>query len=206
MKNKAQETIEALFEFYGEIPPPLNYSSVWQLTVAVVLSAQTTDRQVNAVTPELFRRYAAPEALAGAAIGDVEKIIHSVGFYRTKARNIIRLAAAVADSGIPSTIEELIKLPGVGRKSANVIVAQGFGKSGFAVDTHVLRLSHRLGIASGKTPDAVERELKACVKEEWWARGHLLLIHHGRTVCTARSPKCAQCPVISLCSFPGKIL
>jgi len=206
VKSKAQKIIEKLFAFYGEIPPPLDYTSVWQLTIAVVLSAQTTDRQVNGVTPILFDRYATPQDLAAAEIEDVEKIIHSVGFYRTKARNIIRLAGAVSQQGIPSTIEELVRLPGIGRKSANVIVAQGFGKSGFAVDTHVLRLSHRMGIASGKKPDDVEFELKQRVEQQWWARGHLLLIHHGRTICTARNPACGKCPVSSLCSYPGKTL
>ncbi len=204
MKTKAQKIIERLHAFYGEIKVPLDYNSVWELTVAVVLSAQTTDRQVNAVTPRLFSRFDSPEALAEAEVNDIEEIIHSVGFFHTKARNIKRLAQAVSEYGLPDTIEALVKLPGIGRKSANVIVSQGFGKSGFAVDTHVFRVSHRLGIAAGKTPDAVEAELKAAVDEPWWGKGHLLMIHHGRVICTARHAKCPECPLIRLCSFPDR--
>lgn len=191
---------------YGRPEPALEYGNPYQLAVAVVLSAQTTDRQVNSVTPHLFERYPGFESLAAARCGDIEKIIKSVGFFRTKARNIRALAKTVMeryDGVLPSVREELMSLPGVGRKSANVILAMGFGTPAFAVDTHVLRVSNRIGYARSESPDVVESCLTAVIPPEDWIAGHLLFITHGRATCKARGPLCDRCPVTALCDFAG---
>ncbi len=206
--GRSARVVAALAAHYGRPEPALEYGNPYQLAVAVVLSAQTTDRQVNSVTPRLFERYPDFASLAAAQSGDIEKIIRSVGFFHTKARNIRELARRVAElynGTLPSAREELMELPGVGRKSANVILAMGFGIPAFAVDTHVLRVSNRIGYARSESPDAVESCLTAVIPPEDWIAGHLLFISHGRAICRARGPLCDRCPVSALCDFAGDI-
>ncbi len=206
--ERSGRIVATLTARYGRPEPALEYGSPYQLAVAVVLSAQTTDKQVNSVTPRLFERYPDFTALAAARISELEKIIKRVGFFRTKAKNIRELARLVTNlhkGVLPSDREALMKLPGVGRKSANVILAMGFGVPAFAVDTHVLRVSNRIGYARTDSPDVVESCLTAVIPSEDWIAGHLLFITHGRETCKARGPLCTRCPVSALCDFAGNI-
>ena len=201
-KNKAKKILSLLCDYYGEVKPALHYRNIYELSIAVVLSAQTTDRQVNSVTPRLFKKYPDYRSLAEAKKSDIEKIIRPTGFFRNKAGNINKLARKVTAeySGIlPATFEELITLPGIGRKSANVIISAGFGRPAFAVDTHVIRIANRLGFVSDKKPEKVEEAVTAVIPENSWIKAHLLFIHHGRRTCLAKKPLCAVCPVRGLC-------
>ncbi len=207
-KERSNRIIRSLRRSYPDVSTDLRHENLYQLAVAVVLSAQTTDRQVNGVTERLFEEYPDFAALAEALEGRVREIIRSTGFYRAKARHIIALAGAVLlnHGGIlPKNREELMRLPGIGRKSANVILSMGFGVPALAVDTHVARLANRLGYVSSKDPLAVERALISFIPERDWMPAHLLLIRHGRAVCRARSPLCRSCPVYRLCDSPDKI-
>ena len=195
-EKEVSDVMEALEEMHPEAACALDFGTIFQLVVAVSLSAQTTDVNVNRVTPVLFEKYPDAENLASADVSDVENIIHSLGFFRVKARNIVSMAQIVADQyngEVPCTMEELVKLPGVGRKTANVVLAEGFGVPAIAVDTHVFRVSKRIGLAEGKTADAVEHELRDRIPQEQWSRSHHLLIFHGRKICHARKPECSAC-------------
>ncbi len=179
----------------------------FQTTIGTILSAQTTDDQVDRVTPELFRRYPTPAKLANAKTADVESIIKSVGLHQTKARNIIaaaRMIVSVFEGCIPKTREELVKLPGVGRKTANVVLIKAFGKPAMPVDTHVLRVTNRIGLASAKTPEKTETQLEAIIPKAKLGAAHFWLIHFGRTICTARNPRCPECPIKKWCRYPKK--
>ena len=205
-RKTSAEIIRLLRRRYGEVKPALDYRSVYELCIAVVLSAHTTDRQVNLVTPELFRLYPDATALAKAPVAKLEKIVQSTGFYRMKAKHISQLAKAVAEKfggEIPSDRASLESLPGVGRKSANVILSQGFGVQAMAVDTHVGRLARRMGYSASENPLAVEQDLCSFIPEKDWTETHLLLITHGRSICTARKPDCGNCPVSKLCPSAG---
>jgi endonuclease-3 len=180
----------------------LNFSTPWELLVATVLSAQTTDEQVNSVTPALFRQYPTPEDLAAASPETVEEIIHPTGFFRVKTKNIIALASAVSsrfDGVVPTAMEDLVTLPGVGRKTANVLLSVGFGLPGLPVDTHVGRLSLLLGLTKQTDPVKVEAELCAMLPSREWGPMSLRLILHGRRVCIARRPHCADCVWADFC-------
>ncbi len=180
----------------------LNFSTPWELLVATVLSAQTTDEQVNSVTPALFRQYPTPEDLAAASPETVEEIIHPTGFFRVKTKNIIALASAVSsrfDGVVPTAMEDLVTLPGVGRKTANVLLSVGFGLPGLPVDTHVGRLSLLLGLTKQTDPVKVEAELCAMLPSREWGPMSLRLILHGRRVCIARRPHCAECVLADFC-------
>jgi endonuclease-3 len=175
--------------------------------VATILSAQCTDERVNMVTPVLFDRFPTSQALAQADPGEVEPLIRSTGFYRNKARNIVGFAQGlVRDHGgeIPRNVEVMRRLPGVGRKTANVVLGHAYGiNEGIAVDTHVLRVSNRLGLATGDDPLKVEAQLMALVPRERWTRTTDLVIFHGRKVCDARRPRCEECVLRPLCPFPS---
>ena len=197
-----------LRRYHGDVKPDLLFKNIYQLSVSVILSAQTTDRQVNSATPELFNRYPSFERLAGAKQIDVEKIIKSTGFFRNKAKNIIAMAKTVMErygGTLPDTREELITLPGIGRKSANVILSVGLGIPALAVDTHILRISKRIGYTESEDPLKVESSLTEMISAADWTEAHLVLIRHGRTLCSARKPLCSECPVISLCDFGNSI-
>jgi endonuclease III len=202
-KERAALVYDILQDEYPDAHCALDHRDAYELTVATVLSAQCTDARVNMVTPELFRRYPGPEELAGARQEDVEEIIHSTGFYRNKARNLIGMAEAVMErhgGEIPRTMRELVKLPGVGRKTANVILGNAFGvNEGVVVDTHVKRLSNRLRFTRNKDTVKIERDLMEMFPREHWTMLAHLLIFHGRAVCVARKPRCAECAVARLC-------
>ena len=208
-KAKAERAVEVcrrLDKKYGPVECFLDHESPFRLTIAVMLSAQTTDAQVNKVTPELFRRFPTPEAMAAASPEEVAKIIRSLGFYKTKARHCVEAAQAiVADFGgeVPNTMAELTSLSGVGRKTANIVLNVSFGiVEGIAVDTHVNRIAHRLGL-SPKTherePLKTEQDLLAILPRELWGPVNHQWIRHGRDTCTARAPKCDGCVLEDIC-------
>lgn len=196
-----------LCERYPAPKCALDFASPLQLIIATVLSAQTTDKRVNTVTPELFARYPDAAALAAANPEDVEDIIRPLGFFRSKTKHLIGLAAALDerfDGRVPDTMDELVTLPGVGRKTANVVLGNAFGVPGFPVDTHVMRVTGRLRWRSDwrvakSDPVAVEKEICACFPPETWTDLSHRLIFHGRDVCHARKPDCADCPLAGTC-------
>jgi len=183
----------------------IDFSNPYEALILTILSAQTTDRAVNAVRDALFSRYPTPEALARAEPDEVEPIIRTIGFHHTKARYIVETARKlVSDFGgeVPRTMEELRTLPGVGRKTANIVLSHAFGINvGIAVDTHVRRVSKRLGFTDSTNPDIIERDLVALFPKEAWGDINYLLIRHGRAVCTAKNPKHAECVVADLCRY-----
>jgi endonuclease-3 len=184
----------------------LTFATPWQLLVATVLSAQTTDIRVNSVTPVLFARYPEPEDLAVATLPEVEEIVYPTGFFRAKARSIVGLAGAVTErygSEVPTAIEDLVTLPGVGRKTANVVRSVAFGLPGFPVDTHVGRLTVRLGLTAQTDPVRVETEVCALVPRSEWGALSLRLILHGRRICAARKPLCGECLLADVCPSAG---
>lgn len=198
--------IEArMFEHYGEGACSLDYLTPFQLTVAVVLSAQCTDAAVNKVTPALFAAYPTPAAMASARVEDVEEIIHSLGFFRAKAKNLVALAQTLlAEFGgeVPNDLELLQKLPGVGRKTANVVMCEAFrNPQGIAVDTHVFRIAHRLKLAgpSADTPAKTEQALLRVYPQSDWLYINHQWVHFGRDFCRAQRPKCADCFIQNLC-------
>lgn len=208
-KAKAERAVEVcrrLDEKYGPVECFLDHTNPFRLVISVLLSAQTTDAQVNRVTPELFRRFPTPEAMAAASPEEVAEIIRSLGFYKTKARHCVEAAQAiVADFGgeVPHTMAELTSLPGVGRKTANIVLNVSFGiVEGIAVDTHVNRIAHRLGL-SPKTherePLKTEQDLLAILPRELWGPVNHQWISHGRDTCTARAPKCDGCALEDIC-------
>ena len=203
LTKKQKNDILALIEQeYGGTGPALRFGSVWQLLVAVVLSAQTNDNQVNRITEPLFKEYPDAASLCALTPEQLEPMIATCGLYKNKARNIIATAHIVQEKyggRVPDTKEELTALPGVGNKSANVILAVGYGIPALAVDTHVHRVSNRMGLTVSKTPDQTEAQLCALIPKEKWAAAHHWLIWHGRRCCDARKPRCLSCPVGGLC-------
>ena len=186
----------------------LDFRNPYQLIVAVILSAQCTDKRVNMHTPALFLRFPTPELLAQASFEEVYDLIKSISFPNNKARHLIGMARMlVSDFGgeVPSEVEQLERLPGVGRKTANVVASIIYNKPVIAVDTHVFRVSHRLGFSSGKTPLEVEKDLNRLIPMEERAIAHHWLILHGRYICTARNPKCGGCPIREWCKWEGKL-
>lgn len=204
--DQIKEALDALERMHPEAMCALDHGSEFELLVAVVLSAQTTDVSVNKVTPALFGRYPDPEALAAASQDDVIEIIKTIGLYKTKSANIIKLAAKLKEDfggRVPDSFEELVSLPGVGRKTANVVMAEAFGKPAIAVDTHVFRVANRIGLTDEKDVNATEDSLKQRLPENTWIRAHHLLIFHGRKVCQARRPDCENCGISGICLYNG---
>lgn len=202
-RERAGEVYDLLLQTYPDAHCELHHSNAYELTAATILSAQCTDVRVNMVTPDLFREYPTPAELAGARQEDVEEIVRSTGFYRNKARNLIGMGEAVVErhgGEIPQTMAELVKLPGVGRKTANVVLGNAFGiDEGVVVDTHVKRIAGRLRFTRQTDPVKVERDLMDIFPRERWTLLSHLLIFHGRSLCPARKPRCAECPVAHLC-------
>lgn len=208
-KPDYEKILQSLADYYGELTPPLDFRNNYELCISVVLSAQTTDAQVNRVTPVLFAEYPSFQKLAAADPGKIESIIKSVGFYKVKARSIITLSKRVVEEfngELPPEMEKLILLPGVGRKSANVILSHGFGIPSIAVDTHVARLSVRLGFSDNSNVKKIESDLMRIIPRRLWSSSHLYLITHGRTFCRARKPLCRDCPILLLCPYKDKCL
>ncbi|MCL1923276.1 MAG: endonuclease III [Propionibacteriaceae bacterium] len=206
-RERAAEILATLEETYPKVQCGLVHDSAFQLLTATILSAQCTDRGVNQVTPKLFAAYPTAEDLAQADHGDVEKIIHSTGFYQVKADRIISMSRMLLieyAGQVPSTLDELLTLSGVGRKTANVVLGEWFGVPGITVDTHVLRLSRRLGLSNKTDPAKVEADLCELFDETSWISLSRSLIGHGRTRCHARKPACGACPLGQLCPSFGE--
>lgn len=201
-KKKALEAVEQLIDLYPNAECALHFGSVFQLLVAVVLSAQTTDKSVNLVTPELFEKYPDAGTLAQIHPEELEGILRRIGMYKTKAKNVLALAKVIDQTyggQVPENFDQLVELPGVGRKTANVVLSVGFGQQRIAVDTHVFRLANRIGLVD--EPDVLKTELALMklIPEELWSKTHHGLIWHGRQVCIARNPKCQECGIAEIC-------
>lgn len=206
-KARAGAILGRLTRRYPAIGTALAYRDPFQLLVATIISAQTTDETVNRVTPELFRRWPTPHALAGARPGEVEGVLYSTGFYRQKSRAVISVAAALVESlggVVPESMDQLISLPGVGRKTASVVLAEAFGKPAIAVDTHVRRLANRLGLSHHNDPAQIEMDLCGLFPRPRWSGVSMRFIQFGREVCLARRPDCPRCELEDLCPFPAK--
>lgn len=201
-KERIKEILDILDETYPDAECALHHKDVFQLIVAVALSAQTTDKSVNQVTPELFAAYPDAFALAEADPEEVSNYIRRIGMYKTKSRNIVNMAKVLAekyDGRVPCDYDSLVELPGVGRKTANVVLSVGFGQQRIAVDTHVFRVANRIGFASEKDVLKTELSLMKAIPEERWSRTHHSLIFHGRNCCAARKPDCENCTIKDLC-------
>lgn len=205
-KERALKAIEALKELYPEAICSLNASNPFELLVATRLSAQCTDARVNLVTPALFERYKTVEDYAAADVKDIEKYIHSCGFYKSKAESIIDMAKGVRDrfgGVVPDTIEDLITLNGVGRKTANLIVGDIYGKESIVVDTHMIRISNRIGLVTDKDPKKIEFALKKIIPADEGSDFCHRIVLFGRDICSARKPKCDECPMEFNCKKVG---
>lgn len=205
--DRKRAILEKLAGMYPGAGTELQYGSIFQLLVAVMLSAQCTDRQVNKITSKLFKKYGGPEDFASLAWEELAEEIKACGLYRNKSRNIVHASRILVEkygSRVPGDREALEALPGVGRKTANVVMNIAFGMSVMPVDTHVFRVSRRLGLAGGKTPAAVEKDLERIVPPDFMGKIHHCLIHHGRKTCRARNPICHKCGLESLCPERSK--
>ncbi|CAB4600474.1 MAG: endonuclease III [Actinobacteria bacterium] len=204
--RQPQAIFKALVKTYPEADCELDFESPFQLLVATVLSAQCTDKRVNFVSHRLFKKFGTPKKLAGADIAVVEEMIHSLGFFRVKAQNIKALSQKLLqdfDGEVPSNIHDLVTLPGVGRKTANVVLGHAFGIPGITVDTHFGRLSRRFGWSKSQDPVVVERDVSVLIPEKDWTDLSQLLIWHGRRICHSRKPACGACPLARLCPSVG---
>ncbi len=205
-KERALKAIELLKELYPEAICSLNAGNPFELLVAVRLSAQCTDARVNLVTPALFEKYKTLDDYCNADQGDIENIIHSCGFYKSKAQSIVAMANMIRDDFggvVPDNIEDLIKLPGVGRKTANLIVGDVYGKESIVVDTHMIRISNRLGLVDTKDPKKIEFALKKIVPADEGADFCHRIVLFGRDTCSARKPKCGECSLYEICKRTG---
>jgi endonuclease-3 len=204
----ARRILDILEKAHPEARCALSYRNAFELAVATILSAQCTDERVNGVTPRLFERYPDAPSLAKAPLADVEEIIRSTGFFRAKARSITGFARGLVERHggvVPRTMEALVPLPGVGRKTANVVLGHAYDvNEGIAVDTHVLRVANRLGLAQGDDPLKVEQQLMTLIPRERWTRTTDLVIFHGRKVCDARRPACGACPLFAHCAWESR--
>ena len=201
--DKSQSVLNELEKLYPDAQPALHFKSAYELLVAVILSAQCTDKRVNEVTKELFRVYDTPEDFANADIENLQRLIFSCGFYRNKSASIISASRDIVGrfgGRVPDNFDDLLSLKGVGRKTANVVMSVAFGGNNIAVDTHVFRVSHRLGFSGGKTPLDVEKDLMTALAPEDWSLAHHLLIFHGRYCCKSQRPQCGECKVAAFCT------
>jgi len=203
LKKRTRDIIRRLKRAYPDAKTALNYSNPFELLIATILSAQSTDVRVNIVTADLFRKYKKPEDYLKVSAHELEKDIHSTGFFRNKTKSIQGTAKLLTEQyggEVPHTMDELLELPGVARKTANVVLGNAFGiKAGVVVDTHVTRLSHRLGLSDEKTAEKIERDLIPIVPKKDWVIFPHLMIYHGRKICKARNPLCEECVIEKLC-------
>jgi endonuclease-3 len=207
LKQRADKIRLILREIFPEVKTQLFHHNPFQLLVATILSAQCTDKQVNQVTPVLFKRLKTPADFATARLKTIENLIRPTGFFHNKAKNIKNCARAILDrhdGQVPRALEEMVKLPGVGRKTANVVLGVAFGIPGVVVDTHVARISKRLGLTQNDNPVKIEFDLMKIIPRRDWNDFCLQLIFFGRSTCTARKPKCPQCPLKRICPWPHK--
>jgi endonuclease-3 len=216
IRNASQQTVrrerlgkiaDVLVRAMPKAKMELDYRTPWELLVATILSAQCTDERVNKVTPGLFRRYHSPAELGRAVQREVEELIRSTGFFKSKAKNIIACSRAVEErfhGKVPATMEELVELPGVGRKTANVMLGTAFGKPAIVVDTHVKRVANRLDLTTSDDPTVVEQDLQQLLPPARWTDVSQRLLLHGRYTCTARRPQCQRCPIYAYCTWKQK--
>ncbi|MBQ5441591.1 MAG: endonuclease III [Firmicutes bacterium] len=207
-RNEIIKVLDILRETYPEAKCALDHVNTFELLVAVCLSAQTTDKSVNKVTPKLFGKYPDAFSLAEARQEEVEELIRTIGMYRTKSRNIINLAKELAskyNGVVPKDYDSLVNLPGVGRKTANVVLSVGFGEQRIAVDTHVFRVANRIGLVKANDVLKTELGLMEVIPNDRWSETHHSLIFHGRNICYARKPKCKECPIKDLCLWDSKV-
>ncbi|MGH7899563.1 MAG: endonuclease III [Candidatus Binatia bacterium] len=205
-RERARRIAKRLAEVYPDATCELDYRTPWQLLVATILSAQCTDKMVNQVTPALFEQFPDPSALSRAPRSKIEQLIRRTGFYSQKAKSILTCAKQVTKTfggEVPKTIDELISLQGVGRKTASVVLGTAFGQPAVFVDTHVKRLSYRLGLTRATEPDKIENDLKTLLLPAEWTTFCHRLIHHGRRICFARAPQCQICPLLDVCPRVG---
>lgn len=203
-KQNKEKALAELARLYPDAKPALVYTTPYELLVAVILSAQCTDERVNKVTAVLFEKYSTPQAMVTLSQKELEKYIFSCGFYRMKSEHILSASRDILekfDGEVPGTIEELMSLAGVGKKTANVVYSVAFGGDAIAVDTHVFRVSNRLGLAKGKNPLEVEAGLNKAIPKSDWSKAHHWLIYHGRRVCHSQKPDCAGCTLQDVCDY-----
>jgi endonuclease-3 len=206
-RRDARVVLNRLKKLYPDMGTALDYVDAWQLLVATVLSAQTTDENVNKVTPVLFGKWPTPDDLAEASLEEIEKVVYSTGFYRQKSKSILSLAVDLVekfDGEVPRDLDEMVTLRGVGRKTASVVLAEAFGMPAIAVDTHVKRTSNRLGLTTESDPVKIEMRLRALYTEKDWAGVSMRYIQFGRDYCDARKPRCWECPLSDRCPYPDK--
>ncbi len=207
LKTRTDKIRKILRTIYSDVKTPLIHQTPFQLLIATILSAQCTDKQVNRVTEVLFKRLKTPADFAGAPLKTIEKFIHSTGFYHNKAKNIKNCSQEILDTHggrVPQTMADLVQLPGVGRKTANVVLGAVFNTPGMVVDTHVARISRRLGLTMNKDAVKIEFDLMKIIPKRAWNDFSLQLIFFGRETCSARKPKCPTCPLNKLCPWPDK--
>ncbi|MCX7908731.1 MAG: endonuclease III [Ignavibacteria bacterium] len=205
--DKVLKIIEILEKEFPDAKIRLNHTNPFELLVATILSAQCTDERVNIVTNELFKKYRTPEDFVQVDPNELERLIYSTGYYKAKARHIIGSSKMILEKfngNVPDNMEDLLQLPGVGRKTANVILSHSFSKPGIVVDTHVIRITNRLGLVNTKDPVKIEFSLMDIVPKDKWVLFTHLLISHGRNYCTSRKPKCESCPISAYCDFARK--
>ncbi|MDH4206416.1 MAG: endonuclease III [Desulfobacteraceae bacterium] len=206
-KTRSAKILKILEATYPRVKTQLRHASPFELLVATILSAQCTDKQVNGVTKDLFKKLRTPHDFASASNETIEKLIRPTGYFRNKAKNIKNCSKSLLekyDGQVPQSLDELIKLPGVGRKTANVVLGSVFNIPGIVVDTHVARISKRLGLTVNNNPVRIEYDLMEIIPREEWNVFSLQLIYFGRAICKARKPLCPTCPLYDLCDFPGK--
>jgi endonuclease III len=207
LRKRAQSVAQTLLAAMPEAKVELSHRSPWELLVATILSAQCTDQRVNQVTPVLFKRYKIPSELAKARPSELEQIIRSTGFFKTKAKNLVACAHAITTQfgeRVPDRMEDLVTLPGVGRKTANVLLGQAFGQPAIVVDTHVKRVSNRLRLTTSDDPDQIEQDLQQLLPASQWTGVSERLLLHGRYICVARKPLCGRCPIYDDCDAKEK--
>lgn len=208
-KARGAKILKILKIIYPRVKTQLRYGSPFELLVATMLSAQCTDKQVNGVTKNLFKKFRTPNDFTRASNETIENLIRPTGYFRNKAKNIKNCAKSLLekhDGQVPQSLDELVKLPGVGRKTANVVLGSVFNVPGIVVDTHVARISKRLELTENNNPVKIEYDLMEVIPEREWSDFSLRLIYFGRDTCKARKPMCPTCPLYDLCNFPGKIL
>lgn len=207
-KDEAINIVEKLIKYYPDAKCSLDFTTPFEMLVAVCLSAQCTDDRVNQVTPSLFSKYNTPSDFANANISDIEKLIHSCGFYKNKAKNLKAAGQKILDDfggQVPNNMNDLITIPGVGRKSANVIMLEAFNNpQGIAVDTHCKRIANRIGFSKQSDPSKIEQDLLKLLPKEYWKDVNHILIWHGRNTCSSQKPKCENCPIKDNCNFFNK--
>ncbi len=203
-RDEIGEVLKVLKKEYGNTGTALKFQTPFQLLVSTMLAAQSTDKQVNKITRELYRKYPDAAAFARLSPEELEKEIRSIGLYRNKARNIIAMSRMLMekyDGEVPQTRQELVKLPGVGRKTANVVLSVGFNQDAIAVDTHVFRVSNRIGLANAPNVEKTEQQLMENIPRQEWSAAHHWLIWHGRKICRAQNPRCEVCPLKDWCEY-----